>query len=97
MCSSISEPNGGMTDIRPQVNDYVKWHSHTGLIEGWVYFSDSEYITIEISTREMSEREQEDTPHKKHHCLVVCFPWHWKDLTIIGSRDSKYSNTIKPS
>lgn len=94
MCSSISEPSGG-NSIQPQVNDYVMWHSHTGLIEGWVYFSDSEYITIEISTRDMSEREQEYTPHKKHHCLVVCHHWNWGDITIMGSRDSKYSNTIK--
>ena len=63
MCSSISELSGG-NSIQPQVNDYVMWHSHTGLIEGWVYFSDSEYITIEISTRDMTEREQEYTPHK---------------------------------
>jgi len=79
----------------PQVDDYVEWHGATGLIKGWVYFSDPEhYITIEVSTRDMNTIEAEDTPHKKHHCLVVCFPWDWKDLIKIGSRDSKYSNTI---
>ena len=36
----------------PKLNDYVKWtNSHTD-IEGWVYFVDSAYCTIEISVKD---------------------------------------------
>ena len=78
----------------PKLNDYVQWHSYTGLIEGWVYFVSNEYITIEVSTKPMTESEMQHTPHRKHHVLVVCHHWHWHDIIKLGSRDSKYSNTI---
>ena len=31
----------------PKVNDYVIWNHHGIIHEGWVYFVDSAYITIE--------------------------------------------------
>ena len=49
----------------PQVDDYVQWHTHTGLIEGWVYFSDPDhYCTIEVSTKPMTDAEMQ------HHIIV---------------------------
>ena len=36
----------------PQVDDYVKWTDSLGRnTEGWVYFVDSAYITIEIGVK----------------------------------------------
>ncbi len=31
----------------PKINDYVKWNKNGIIHEGWVYFVDSAYITIE--------------------------------------------------
>ena len=75
----------------PKLNDYVKWkNSHTD-IEGWVYFKDSEYITIEIGVRCKDEEDIVNCPiHHKTHCLVVCYPQYWKELTYVKSRTDKY-------
>jgi len=75
----------------PEVNDYVQWkNSHTD-IEGWVYFKDSEYITIEIGVRCKDEEDIVNCPiHHKTHCLVVCYPQYWKELTYVKSRANKY-------
>ena len=36
----------------PQVDDYVKWTDSLGRVtEGWVYFVDSAYITIEVGVK----------------------------------------------
>jgi hypothetical protein len=37
----------------PKVNDYVKWKN----LEGWVYFRDDEYITIENAPKELITRK----------------------------------------
>jgi hypothetical protein len=68
----------------PKVNDYVKWKS----IDGWVYFKDDEYITIEIAVKE--KKCSKGTHHKKDHILVVCYHNQWKQLEYIKSRQSKY-------
>ena len=68
----------------PQVNDYVKWNSSTGPIEGWVYFVDTNYITIEISVKDKPDDLVQ--MHKKIHCLVCCFPWNWGELEYVRSR-----------
>jgi hypothetical protein len=83
---------------QPQVNEYVKWNRTHGSVEGWVYFSDPDgsYITIELSTKPMSDEQKRHSSHAHHHVLIVCHPCYWDDLTIVGSRDSKYSNTIIP-
>ena len=31
----------------PRLNDYVSWRN----VEGWVYFVDEEYLTIEIAVK----------------------------------------------
>ena len=35
----------------PKVNDYVRWNHHGIIHEGWVYFVDSAYITIETGVK----------------------------------------------
>ena len=52
----------------PQVDDYVKWNKNKVDIEGWVYFADSEYITIEIGVKCKDNENIKDCPiHKKTH------------------------------
>ena len=76
----------------PKVNDYVKWTDSLGRVtEGWVYFVDSSYITIEIGVRCKDEENIEACPiHQKTHCLLLCFPENWKELEYIKTRVSKH-------
>jgi len=68
----------------PQVDDYVKWHSPYHPIEGWVYFSCNQYITIEISVKDKPDDCVDF--HKKVHCLVLCFSQDWKQLEYVKNR-----------
>jgi hypothetical protein len=72
----------------PKVNDYVVW---TRGIEGWVYFKNEEYITIET---DVWEKDQENYEHCKLHrndrVLVLCYHYQWNELTYIKSRKSVY-------
>ena len=48
----------------PKLNDYVSWRN----VEGWVYFVDEEYLTIEIAVKPKAD---DLVPlHKNHHCLI---------------------------
>ena len=70
----------------PEVNDYVKWNKN---IEGWVYFKDVQYITIEASVRPKDDVNYEAAPfHANNRLLVICFKDQWKELTYIRSRES---------
>jgi hypothetical protein len=62
----------------PQVNDYVVWKD----IEGWVYFTCDEYITIEVGTK---PKHDGLSKHKKDHILV----FHYTLFTFV-SIDSLY-------
>ena len=74
----------------PKVNDYVKWKN----LEGWVYFKDDEYITIEIAVKE--KKCTKGTNHKKEHILVICYHNQWKDLEYVKSRAPKYEEEDGP-
>lgn len=74
----------------PKVNDYVKWKN----LEGWVYFRDDEYITIEIAVKE--KKCTKGTFHKKDHILVICYHNQWKELEYVKSRASKYDEEDGP-
>ena len=50
---------------KPKVNDYVKWKD----LEGWVYFYDDSYITIEIAVKDKACSI--GTHHKKDHLLEI--------------------------
>lgn len=77
----------------PQVNHYVEW---TKGVEGWVYFKDKEYITIEYNVRPKDEVNLECCPiHRNERLLVVCYCEQWKELKYIKSRKSIYEETEK--
>ena len=75
----------------PKLNDYVKWNRDKFPVEGWVYFIDSSYLTIEIGTKDKHSDDVEHCPiHSKYHTLVVCYPESWKQLTYVKSRECVY-------
>ena len=75
----------------PQVNDYVEW---TKGVEGWVYFKDKEYITIEYNVRPKDEINLECCPiHRNERLLVICYNNQWEELKYIRSRQSIYEET----
>ena len=72
----------------PQVNDYVEWIKG---VEGWVYFKDKQYITIEQSVRLKNiQNYQACCLHRNDRLLVLCYENQWNELKYITSRDSKY-------
>ena len=75
----------------PEVNDYVKWNKGKFSVEGWVYFKDNAYLTIEIKVYPKHPEDlQHGTYHRNERTLVVCYPESWKDLTYVKSRQDKY-------
>lgn len=76
----------------PKVNDYVKWSKG---IEGWVYFKDSEYLTIEISVKPKdSVNYKACSLHRNERLLVLCYKSQWNQLEHIKSRESIYSEDL---
>jgi hypothetical protein len=72
----------------PQVNDYVRW---TKGVEGWVYFKDNEYITIEIGVKPKNQENYEACSiHRNDRLMVLCYHSQWKELEYVKSRESKY-------
>ena len=75
----------------PKVNDYVIWTDSLGRVtEGWVYFADSSYITIEIAVKDKPDVLVKF--HKKTHCCVLCFPHQWHELKHIKTRAHQHDN-----
>ena len=67
----------------PQVDHYVR-HKH---LEGWIYFIDKEYLTLEIMVRKKSEESYNDAMfHRNERCLVLVYPEDWKDLKYVKKR-----------
>lgn len=80
------------TQYKPRLNDYVKWHKDKHSIEGWVYYVDREYITIEISVTPKPEEDiPNGTPHRNNRCLVLCFPQFYHQLEYVTHRETIYS------
>jgi hypothetical protein len=76
----------------PQVNDYVIWSKG---VEGWVYFKDKEYITIEESVRPKDDiNYQCCSIHRNERVLVVCYAESWKELKYIKSRPSTNASFV---
>lgn len=74
----------------PKVNDYVRWKKE---VEGWVYFKDHDYITIEQSTRVKNEENYlACTLHKKERLLVLCYRNQWNELEYVKKRESFYES-----
>lgn len=75
-------------NYEPKENDFVRW---TKGIEGWVYFKDKEYITIEASVRPKDVQNYEDCSlHRNERLLVICYKNQWDELKYIRSRQSIY-------
>ena len=78
---------------KPKVNDYVKWKKG---VEGWIYFKDREYITIEYNVRPKTEENYQHCPiHANERVLVVCYKEDWEELEYIKSRESIYEKEEK--
>ena len=72
----------------PQVNDYVKWKKG---VEGWVYFKDREYLTIEESVRPKDKTNYKACSiHRNDRLLVVCYKEQWSELEYVKTRQSVY-------
>ena len=72
----------------PQVNDYVKWAKG---VEGWIYFKDKDYLTIEVSVRPKDcENYQACCLHRNERVLVLCYKNQWKQLIYVKTRESIY-------
>ena len=67
----------------PEVDHYVR-HKH---LEGWIYFIDREYLTLEILVRKKSEESYNDAMfHRNERCLVLVYTEDWKDLKYVKKR-----------
>jgi hypothetical protein len=70
----------------PKVNDYVKW---TKGVEGWIYFVDRDYATIEVNVRPKDcENYQACCLHKNERLLVLSYREQWKELEYVRSRET---------
>jgi hypothetical protein len=71
---------------QPKINDYVTWKDG---IEGWVYFQDSNYITLEIYTRPKNPEDYQISKiHANNRVLMLCYQHQWNELTFVKSRNS---------
>ena len=71
----------------PKLHEYVRWHQTRGTHEGWVYFVDEEYISIELGvidkpTCNLTSHHK----HRKNHILLVCQNLYWNQLEYVKSR-----------
>lgn len=72
----------------PRVNDYVVWVKG---VEGWVYFADPEYITIEVLVKPKDPANLRASPiHANNRLLVLCYNNQWHELRYVRSRASVY-------
>jgi len=70
----------------PQVNDYVYWKPH---IQGWVYFKDNDYVTIECFVEPKNQENYEACSlHRNDRLLIVCYRNQWKELEYVKTRQS---------
>ena len=77
---------------KPSLNDYVQW---TNGVQGWVYFVDKDYITIETNVFPKDEQNiQACSLNRNYRVLVLCYPEQWKELECLGYRTDKYSEEI---
>jgi hypothetical protein len=65
------------------------------VFEGWVYFYDDQYITIETGIKPKPNCQYtKNERHKYIHTLLLCFPKHWKELEYVHTRKNKYAKTL---
>tara|TARA_B100000029_G_scaffold467126_1_gene503143 strand:+ start:347 stop:655 length:309 start_codon:yes stop_codon:yes gene_type:complete len=77
-------------EYKPKVNDYVIWDKgEYGSDEGWVYFYDDEYITIETGVKPKPKETldcKSTNHHKMIHTLLLCPKPFWYQLKYVTSR-----------
>lgn len=74
----------------PKVNDYVIWKND---IQGWIYFKDSEYLTIEVLVKLKDELNYRAAPiHANNRLLVLCYSNQWNELKYVRTRRSIYED-----
>lgn len=74
----------------PKVNDYVTWKNG---IEGWVYFIDNDYITIEASVKPKDSLNLQASPiHANNRLLILCYRNQWNELLYVKSRKSVHQS-----
>lgn len=79
----------------PQVNDYVTWKNG---LEGWIYFVDKEYLTIELFVRPKDPQNYQDCSiHRNERLLLICYKSQWKELVYVTSRKSIFEDNVKHS
>jgi len=84
-------PSNDVRTYFPEVDDYVMWNKGKYSVEGWVYYKDTQYITIETGVKYKDEEDIVNCPiHHKTHTLVLCFPEYYHQLTYIKTRANKY-------
>ena len=66
----------------PQVDDYVKWRGHEGL----VYFKCDHSISIELGVKDKVCYAHGASFHKKNHILLVCSNFQWDELEYVKNR-----------
>lgn len=80
-----------MKEYKPKLNDYVIWQRSPHPVQGWVYFVDKDYITIETGVSPKDEENIIHCPiHRNNHILIVCYNEYWGQLEYIKSRKSIY-------
>ncbi len=78
-------------DYEPQVDDYVIWNKgKDDNNEGWVYFKDEEYITIETSIKPKPPCDVSSSKHKYIHTLLLCPNQFWGQLKYVKSREKQH-------
>lgn len=81
---------------KPQIDDYVIWIKNDIEHNGWVYFVDDLYITIETGIKPKPNCEYtKNEKHKYIHTLLLCHPPSWKDLEYVHTRRNKYGKTLE--
>jgi len=80
---------------KPQVDDYVQWKTDHITAEGWVYFYDERYITIETGIKPKPNCQYtKNERHKYIHTLLLCFPHQWNQLKYIHTRKNRYAESL---
>ena len=79
----------------PKLHDYVKYHAHNMIHEGWVYYKGDEHISIELGVTDKPECDITTHKHKKNHILLVCPHWDWHKLEYVKSRRDFHDGSIR--
>ena len=75
---------------QPKIDDYVKWRN----VEGWVYFTCSEYLTIEISVKNKSEESYKEKLETLKESYFKSSPKRSESEVLTESTDQEVSGSM---